>query len=573
MIQFLVLVVLPLTYASFCGESSIPFSIEILPNGQPVLGCARPACFGWNESGNPTTNDANFFKVGNNDDGFFRPGLSSVEPYDPTDLKHYRMSKADCSEQFDSPNCDFSYQWVSGLAPQTNLSLPLKLRCCSIEPLIRSVDRGVATLRAGQIVIGGEVTKQGKQVAFDYIADVARVTNEEDGQTIYDVAVRRFECLPIFTKGYVSRDVSSKFDGARRLALQAPTYESPDNAISLPSAQQQNPSQPVIEGPFTEDEVSFPGLVHEKSAATGNEMSAAATDYLNNNSAYKGQYQQVIPPPPPSDTLLANSYASNQPAYVAPAQPSYVAPPQPAYVPAPPQAPPQPPVQYYSAPAAQPYYPSTSSYYCFSGDTQVLLLSGETKRMDELRVHDWVQQFGKSSVSYSPVTMWLHRMPEELAEFIVISLTDGTKLKITDKHFIYKTACDQSRLANVTSVPMKPVFADEVQVGDCLYKVVKNYPSLVRKVRVAAIGKVSEKGIYAPMTTTSTITVNGILASCHSVYKPSNAVTTSYFKQMSNIRDYFFGKSSEDEMELPVTLSLAIEMLHLILPKSLLFAL
>lgn len=44
-------------------------------------------------------------------------------------------------------------------------------------------------------------------------------------------------------------------------------------------------------------------------------------------------------------------------------------------------------------------------------------------------------------MAYSPVTTWLHRMPEELAEFRRIVLEDGTLLKVTAKHFVYKSDC------------------------------------------------------------------------------------------------------------------------------------
>uniref|UniRef100_A0A915CJY0 Uncharacterized protein n=1 Tax=Parascaris univalens TaxID=6257 RepID=A0A915CJY0_PARUN len=57
---------------SFCGESAIPFSFEALPDGQPVLGCARPTCFGWNADGKPFSQNAQFYSVNKIADGFMR---------------------------------------------------------------------------------------------------------------------------------------------------------------------------------------------------------------------------------------------------------------------------------------------------------------------------------------------------------------------------------------------------------------------------------------------------------------------------------------------------------------------
>jgi predicted NBD/HSP70 family sugar kinase len=39
-----------------------------------------------------------------------------------------------------------------------------------------SVDRGVAVVAPGQIVIGGEVFKDRRQYAFDYISDILKHT-------------------------------------------------------------------------------------------------------------------------------------------------------------------------------------------------------------------------------------------------------------------------------------------------------------------------------------------------------------------------------------------------------------
>ena len=41
------------TQASYCGPSMVPYSLEVLPSGALVLGCARPVCFGWQPSGAP----------------------------------------------------------------------------------------------------------------------------------------------------------------------------------------------------------------------------------------------------------------------------------------------------------------------------------------------------------------------------------------------------------------------------------------------------------------------------------------------------------------------------------------
>lgn len=49
-------------------------------------------------------------------------------------------------------------------------------------------------MAAGQIVIGGEVFKNGSQYAFDYISNIAK-NIDEYGKIFYEVNVRRLACL------------------------------------------------------------------------------------------------------------------------------------------------------------------------------------------------------------------------------------------------------------------------------------------------------------------------------------------------------------------------------------------
>ena len=58
------------------------------------------------------------------------------------------------------------------------------------------------------------------------------------------------------------------------------------------------------------------------------------------------------------------------------------------------------------------------SYFCFTADTLVETISGEKKRMDELKVHDWVLTARGNDVGYAPVNYWLHRVPSQEAKFL-----------------------------------------------------------------------------------------------------------------------------------------------------------
>uniref|UniRef100_A0A914Q064 Hint domain-containing protein n=1 Tax=Panagrolaimus davidi TaxID=227884 RepID=A0A914Q064_9BILA len=80
---------------------------------------------------------------------------------------------------------------------------------------------------------------------------------------------------------------------------------------------------------------------------------------------------------------------------------------------------------------------------CFSGDTYVRTANGETKRVDELKIGEWVFSPGDGKMGISKVVSWLHRMPELEMEFLKITLENGKTLKITRKHYIYKTDCSE----------------------------------------------------------------------------------------------------------------------------------
>ncbi|VDK79834.1 unnamed protein product [Cylicostephanus goldi] len=64
--------VLEQTLASYCGQAAIPFTFQVLHSGQPVLGCARPKCFGWNANGTRAGGAAQFYRIDGKEDGYLR---------------------------------------------------------------------------------------------------------------------------------------------------------------------------------------------------------------------------------------------------------------------------------------------------------------------------------------------------------------------------------------------------------------------------------------------------------------------------------------------------------------------
>ncbi|KAE9414159.1 hypothetical protein Angca_005270, partial [Angiostrongylus cantonensis] len=176
--------------ASFCGKSGVPFSVEVLPSGAPVLGCAQPSC---------VAQPADDFddSVFNTDlsgqiDGFFREGDKGRQGFLQTN-----KLRANCSGDFDQLACSRKNQWIGGIEYIDHPRQPLLLQCCTFEGLRFSQFVGVTPIRPGEAVTGGEVVRDGRQISFDVIANIRKVVDYNDPKIIsYEVAVRRMNCLP-----------------------------------------------------------------------------------------------------------------------------------------------------------------------------------------------------------------------------------------------------------------------------------------------------------------------------------------------------------------------------------------
>lgn len=65
-----------------------------MPSGQPVLGCARPSCFGWTAEGNPTSDSSFFYVLNKKKDGYLRKKLELAPKVNKDDAKYFRLQKA-----------------------------------------------------------------------------------------------------------------------------------------------------------------------------------------------------------------------------------------------------------------------------------------------------------------------------------------------------------------------------------------------------------------------------------------------------------------------------------------------
>ncbi|CAL2049688.1 unnamed protein product [Caenorhabditis brenneri] len=192
---------LPVAFASYCGQSAIPYTFQVLRSGFPVLGCARPKCFGWTANGTRAGETAQFYRVASKDDGYLRRSDQFIKS--PSKNPNFVPQLAICTEEFKSSTCEEG-EWVGGLSPQSDpFTDKLEMKCCSYQVLINSQDRGNAVVKQGQLVVGGEVLDNGKLVAFDYISNLSK-TVSNNGTVVYVATLKRMPCFdedqPVETK-------------------------------------------------------------------------------------------------------------------------------------------------------------------------------------------------------------------------------------------------------------------------------------------------------------------------------------------------------------------------------------
>ncbi|KAH7724004.1 Warthog protein, partial [Aphelenchoides avenae] len=438
-----------------------------LLNGRPVLGCARPSCFGWAADGARAGVEAIFYKVHAKPDGFLRRVTPDAKPkaVNSSDAQNFQPQTATCAARFVKEQCPNEHMWVGGIEPLKNASsAPLALRCCEYEPLRLSENRGIAVVKPGQIVVGGEVFNGDRQYAFDYISDIAKHM-KKDGTTVYDVSIRRLPCLPYPKEFSVKVEDDVTEDLIRRFLRHEKNSKKHAGSVAFGASNVRAEQIQVVPSHVVDNDIEFAArgaaryaasspnvadsdLGHESSAPHENyQASVGASNYntgpsqLVSHDVHVARQEEspIVRPAEPSGQItqvlsqtqnqgpvenLHGPFVPEQGAVVeeVPAVDGFELPagqvPQgivnpsveaviPASQAAGPLAPAvqvaevAPAVAYAPAIAYVPgvaYYPvgttggggGGQAFFCFSGDTKVLTSDGVEKRMDQLKVDDWV---------------------------------------------------------------------------------------------------------------------------------------------------------------------------------------
>lgn len=136
---------------------------------------------------------------------------------------------------------------------------------------------------------------------------------------------------------------------------------------------------------------------------------------------------------------------------------------------------------------------------CFSANSTVVS-NGKTKLMKDLEEHDAVEVLSSTGeVQQSTVLCFLHRKLNTRATFLRMTTSGGQSLCMTPDHYV-------GMAENLTGhfVP-----AADICVGMQLLT-----PDASKKEVVVSIEKFEDDGIFAPLTSTGTIIVDGVACSC-----------------------------------------------------------
>jgi hypothetical protein len=138
---------------------------------------------------------------------------------------------------------------------------------------------------------------------------------------------------------------------------------------------------------------------------------------------------------------------------------------------------------------------------CFAASASVEVLGKGTTVMKDLEIGDKVLVGnGKHEVVYA----FGHRDPSKEADFLALYITHegttGHPLEVSPRHLVYIKGKDH------------PIMADSLQVGDILQG---SHDSIIDGGSIKKIKKITRCGVYAPLTPSGNIVVDGFMVSTY----------------------------------------------------------
>ena len=150
-------------------------------------------------------------------------------------------------------------------------------------------------------------------------------------------------------------------------------------------------------------------------------------------------------------------------------------------------------------------YPNCGRSGCFPAQATVQRKNSKATFLKDLRVGDEVLTVNDEGREvYTTVLTFLDFKPHSLQTNLRLHFTDGQSLTVSERHLIFKRD-------GGTKVA---VFAEEIAVGDYLFKYSKLHKSL-QAIQVVSVEETQVHGAYAPLTEHGTLLVDGVFTSCY----------------------------------------------------------
>ena len=156
-------------------------------------------------------------------------------------------------------------------------------------------------------------------------------------------------------------------------------------------------------------------------------------------------------------------------------------------------------------PPPPPPPPKSGGGGCFPAQATVQRKNSKATMLKDLRGGDEVLTVNDEGREvYTKVLAFLDFKPHSLQTNLRLHFTDGQSLTVSERHLVFKRD-------GGTKVA---VFAEEIAVGDYLFKYSKLHKSL-QAIQVVSVEETQVHGAYAPLTEHGTLLVDGVFTSCY----------------------------------------------------------
>jgi len=124
---------------------------------------------------------------------------------------------------------------------------------------------------------------------------------------------------------------------------------------------------------------------------------------------------------------------------------------------------------------------------------------------------------------YDDVIAFMHRQPQLLTSFSVIATVAGHRLVATSDHLIFTSPNQSASFADAA----QPGFVAYLHPGNDSVYVTTSGSKRVGVSMVTNVTVVTGRGVFAPLTSSGTIVVDGVAASCYAFVSSHRVAHTS----------------------------------------------